>query len=41
MESDLHFDTRIHRAGMIELDLGYNIDDSIHDKDSDQFSTKF
>jgi hypothetical protein len=31
MESDLHFDTRIHRAELMNLDLEYNIDDSIHD----------
>jgi hypothetical protein len=38
---NLHFDTRIHRAGLTDLDLEYNIDDSIHDTDSDQFPTKF
>jgi hypothetical protein len=35
MEGDLHFDTSIHRAEFIDLDIEHNIDDSIHDINSD------
>jgi hypothetical protein len=39
MRSDLHFDTRIHRAEFIDLEIQCEIDDPIHDTDSDQFPT--
>jgi len=36
MGSDLHFDTRIHPGGFLDSrDIEHNIDDSIHDTDSD------
>jgi hypothetical protein len=39
MGGDLHFDTRIHRAELIDLEIQRKIDDPIHDTYSDRFPT--